>query len=475
MNTSPAGNAVKHGLSSKVYLPAHAQEPIGQIEEELIQIYSPESATESHIVRELSVAYWKRQEHDRLHSLRVEQEMKGAGELFDRQQQVKFQGDLFSLSQSPLLFCHVFGRTYLGAKFFRNLWSQISDSLSPNGSGMTLNQAWNAILSEQSPAHVQEIGSNGWWIFERFVASSPCPQEQIDEWLSQSGAKASKCAAHHANHHWQNAPDSGQSKTELQIRAKERLTYWSGVEDQLKPEYELEKNRFGMMSMGLGLGDKELMNESRLALRYWTTAQRIVEKLEGRLETLKKGRELQRHRVLQAELRETKQRERQNNRRYSKTGMELWEADQVQKFGPVPTAYESFKNLDVIENGYLTETESFDHNVSKVAETVAEPIEIVQAQHLSVQRFMTLVQNESTLVEGVQVAFHEWPDEDFTDPTYEKAVRLLAEIVDEDEAVSFCLKFSAEQYFRTNGITASGQLKGQTSMDSSSEISLDAT
>ena len=227
--------------------------------------------------------------------------------------------------------------------------------------------------------------------------------------------------------------------------------------------------------MGLGLGDKELMNESRLALRYSTTAQRIVEKLEGRLETLKKGRELQRHRVLQAELRETKQRERQNNRRYSKTGMELWEADQVQKFGPVPTAYESLKNLDVIENGYLTETESFDHNVSKVAETVVEPIEIVQEQHLSVQRFMTLVQNESNLVEGVQVAFHEWPDEDFTDPTYEKAVRLLAEIVDEDEAVSFCLKFSAEQYFRTNGITASGQLKGQTSMDSSSEISLDAT
>ena len=223
--------------------------------------------------------------------------------------------------------------------------------------------------------------------------------------------------------------------------------------------------------MGLGLGDKELMNESRLALRYWTTAQRIVEKLERRLETLKKGRELQRHRVLQAELRETNQRERQNNRRYSKTGMELWESDQVQKYGAIPPAYESFKNLDLIENGYQTESEP----VSKAPETEVEPIEISQSQHLTVQRVMTPVQNESNLLKGVQVGFHEWPDEDFTDPKNEKAFRLLAEIVDENEAVSFCLKFSAEQYFRKNGITASGRLKGQNSIEPNSEMSLDAT
>jgi hypothetical protein len=471
MHTSPAGNAVKHGLSSKLYMPAHAQEPICQIEEELIRIFSPESETESHIVRELSVAYWKRQEHDRLHSLRVEQETRVAGELFDRQQETKFREDLSNLNQGPQFFRDILGRTYLGAMYFRNLWSQISDSLSPSGSGMTLNQAWNAALSEQSPAHVQEINSQGWWIFERFLASSLCPQEQADEWLRQSGTKESKCDALHANHHLKNAPDSGQSKTELQIRARERLTHWSGVEDQLKPEYDLEKNRFGMMSMGLGLGDKELMNESRLALRYWTTAQRIVEKLERRLETLKKGRELQRHRVLQAELRETNQRERQNNRRYSKTGMELWESDQVQKYGAIPTAYESFKNLDLIENGYQTESES----VSKAPETEVEPIEISQSQHMTVQRVMTPVQNESNLLKGVQMAFHEWPDEDFTDPTNEKAFRLLAEIVDENEAVSFCLKFSAEQYFRKNGITASGRLKGQNSKEPNSEMSLDAT
>jgi hypothetical protein len=474
MHRSPAGNAVTHGLSGKVHMPVHAQESIRQIEAELIQMHRPESETESHIVRELSVAYWKRQEHDRLHTLKVEQEMENADDHFVHQQQVKFQGGLLSLRQDPQFFRDILGRTYLGAIYFRQLWSQISDSLNADGSGMTLNQAWNAALSEQSPAHVQEINSQGWWIFERFLASSLCPQEQTAEWLVQSGAKESKCESLHASHHLKNAPDSGQSKLELQIRANERVTYWSGVEDRLKPGYEMAKHRFGMMSMGLGQGDKDLMNDSKLALRYWTTAQRSVEKLEGRLDTLKKGRELQRHRLLQSEIRENNRRERQNNRRYNKAGMELWEADQVQKHGPIPTAYESFKNLDLIENGYLTDSETFDQNVCKTPEIVSEPVEIDRPQHLSVQSVMTPVQNGSHPSGSVPVAFHEWPDRDFTDPMNETAYRLLAKIEDENDAISFCLEFSAEQFRRRNAMTA-GRPKFQTLLEPNSEISLEAT
>ena len=52
-----ASNALKHGLSSKKYLPAQALPAITLLELQLIELHQPETDEEEYVIHELSIAY----------------------------------------------------------------------------------------------------------------------------------------------------------------------------------------------------------------------------------------------------------------------------------------------------------------------------------------------------------------------------------------------------------------------------------
>ena len=430
-----ASNALKHGLSSKKYLPEHALEAISQLEFELIELYQPETDNESHVVRELSVAYWQKQENDRIHSLAVENEIRISSDLFERQKLLKFHQDQAQWREFPQFGRDILARTYLGAQYFQQIWSEIASSLSHDTSEMTLDQAWNAALIEKSFPNIQKINPDGWWIFARFIASSGSPDHEIKDWIVRSGPISSLSAERMANQQLLKTPDPTLSKNELLKKALENTEIWTEIEDYLYTKHLEEKALFAQTAIGMGLGDDKLMAASKLALRYRSTAQSLVDKLQRRLEALRKGREQQRYRLLQATERENRRQQKQNDRRYSPAGVELWEADQVQKYGPIPSAYESSQNKSVYETGIETQIDQKTDQNDK-------------PQVLSVQGDEAPEQNGIQEQKTTENIFQSWPDSDFTDPWNDRARTVLGQIRVSDEAQKCCDDFRNEKIRR---------------------------
>ena len=430
-----ASNALKHGLSSKKYLPVHALPAISLLELQLIELHQPETDEEGYVIHELSIAYWQKQENDRIHCLTVENENRIAGDIFERQQFLKFHQDQAQWRQFPQFGRDILARTYLGAQLFQQIWSEIAHSLSNDTSEMTLEQAWNAALIEKSFPDIQKINEDGWWIFSRFLASSSSPEDEIKDWIGRSNATASRSAERLVNQQILKAPNSELSKTELLKRALENVEIWADIEEYLSTKHEEEKAVFAQTAIGMGLGDEKLMAASKLALRYRTSAQARVDKLQRRLDALCRGRERERHRLIQATERESRRQQKQNDRRYSQAGMELWEADQVSKNGPIPSAYESIQNRSVYEVGIPTRMD----DESDSPETL---------QHPSVQSYAAPVQNEIQESETPGNIFQSWPDSDFTGPWNERARRLMSQIKGEDEAQKCCDDFRNEKIRR---------------------------
>ena len=435
-----ASNALKHGLSSKKYLPVQALPAITLLELQLIELHQPETDEEEYVIHELSIAYWKKQENDRIHSLAVENENRIASDIFERQQFLKFHQDQAQWRQFPQFGRDILARTYLGAKLFQQIWAGIATSLSADVPEMTLEQAWNAALIEKSFPDIQKINEDGWWIFSRFLASSSSTEDEIKDWIVRSDATASRSAERLVNQQILKAPNPELSKTELLEKALENVEIWAEIEEYLSTKHDEEKAAFAQTAIGMGLGDEKLMAASKLALRYRTSAQTLVDKLQRRLDALCRGRERERHRLIQATERESRRQQKQNDRRYSQAGMELWEADQVAKNGPIPSAYESIQNRSVYEVGIPT----------RMDEETDFP---EMLQHPFVQSYAAPVQNEIQDWKTSGNIFQSWPDSDFTGPWNERARRLMSQIKGENEAQKCCDDFLNEKIRRLKMIS----------------------
>ncbi len=435
------GNALKHGLSSKSHFPHHAQQLIAQIELDLDALYQPESDKERHALQELAVAYWQNQETDRFHQARIEKEARIAANLYDHQQIEKFHENQKLWNNSPQFARDLLGNTSLGALFFEKIWSDIAGSLESLNSQreMTLEQAWNAAQSEKSFADVARISSEGLWIFARFLALSNDPEAEISDWIERSHASSSKSAARQANQYRNHAPDPETAKMQLLAMAKERSAFWSDKARQLNLENDYEKTQFCQNACGLGLGNSKLMNEAQLALRYRNSTQVRVDKAIRRIEALQKGRELNRHRLLQANEREARRHERLNHRPYNLSEIENWEALQVQKNGPVPSAYESIQQRNLYESGFITDPET-----ETDVETDAKTDSVESVQYSTVQSFEPKKQNEHETTGAMSYSFMTWPDSEFRDPNVKRARVELQKITNESEAEQYCIHFNME-------------------------------
>ena len=66
MDTTSAGNAVRHGLSGLRHMPKGREAELGPIERDLIESRLPETPEQLEIVHELAFAMWQKGEHERV-------------------------------------------------------------------------------------------------------------------------------------------------------------------------------------------------------------------------------------------------------------------------------------------------------------------------------------------------------------------------------------------------------------------------
>ena len=365
-------NAVRHGLSSSLYVPEERIPFVEQIRMELIHIHQPQSADERDCVSELALARWKSSECDRQMDLRARSESAQAGMIFDRQMLDQFEIDEKLWHSNPRFRRDPLGQTYHGAALFEQLWSEILHSLHSKIQNISLQQARNMAMLLGSSSKIHELSLDGHWLFSRFLKMEPNPGQTIIWWTHSSETIAVAGDTKVIDHHLYTAPDKSASCKELKDRATQEHQFWKLRKRDLEMEYATRRKQFIEMSMGTGLGDPKLANEARLGLRYQITAQNRADKLLRRLDGLKRQRMLLEHRSAQADEREERRLERE-------------------------TRDES--------GGYTTESNLYKENrlVKAELETVMEDLasmmgqiepEIYNTQELPVQEVATAVQNK---------------------------------------------------------------------------------
>ncbi len=289
----PAANALRHGMTATRFVPPEQNARRLAIRSRLIAIYRPESREEIHCVDELALAEaqlydieaaaWKRFDWERAH----------ARERFDRRMRDQLDKDLAAWHANPFLWRDILAMTWLGASHLARVWAEIADTLANSESACPLERIFDAVASQESPFDVDNICFQGIWIIQRHLATTPDPQAEIERWFELTCDKNHKPRPDQRSRaRWflDHAPDPATARRELLAKAMSECDRWTLQANDLRSRYETDREHAADRAVGFVPSDEKSTRESRLTLRYLIAARNRVEKLERRLEALKKLR-----------------------------------------------------------------------------------------------------------------------------------------------------------------------------------------
>lgn len=289
----PAANALRHGMTARRFVAPDHAERMWAIQAHLFGIYEPVSNEEIHCLEELAlaqaqlfdveVAAWKRLEWEKSH----------ARERYDRHMCDQFDKDLAACRENPCIWLDILAMTWLGASHMARVWAEIADHLSQTPARCPLDRILDAIASQKSDCIVDTICLEGRWVLQRHLAISPDPQAELEAWLkigSTGADEPRKDQRAYAQRILENAPDPATAQRELLEKAIAERDRWALKANDLRSRYETDRDLAADRAVFYVPADEKATRESRLALRYLTAARNRVEKLERRIEALRRLR-----------------------------------------------------------------------------------------------------------------------------------------------------------------------------------------
>jgi hypothetical protein len=311
--SSPAANAVKHGFTASKILSAETLALSEAIQVNLTQTHAPQSPEEIEAISELALAKAQQFEVERALRLKIEAEKANAALTYDRAAADAYDKDVEAWKADPANRRAILGATCQGAARFADLWGKLIEDLAPDGGGVPFERACEAAMAMGSPWQVDRIGGDGQWIMARYVRIAPDPDAAMELWAKESNARdglaftlnrARKLAAQ--------PTDAVVAHCELVRLATREYDRWTLRSNELRTKYETDRAAAHESAIGTGSGDKSLEREFRLLNRYAAGARNRADRLQRRLDTLKKGRLLAAHRAQQAADREARHRQRES-------------------------------------------------------------------------------------------------------------------------------------------------------------------
>lgn len=288
VSKSPS-NALKHGLTSRHFVPENARDLVEEIRQDLFAIHSPETGEEKQLVADLAVALWQNSEHDRLFYERQAYEQAIAGDLYAEQAQTRFQEQLEQLRSTPGLTISAFSATWLGAlymqKSFQNALASLSESLP-----LSFQQITDCINAIGEEWRLDLYSARGRKIMAWHLALVTNPEEEIARWVAASEPGSAAEADERARHHYASAPDTATSRCELIDLLEAELVKVNVQVTALQKEFESRRELFKSANAGFGLGDPTVTKAAMLAFRYRTTAYNRSNRLFKELDKLKAER-----------------------------------------------------------------------------------------------------------------------------------------------------------------------------------------
>jgi hypothetical protein len=294
--SNPAANAVKHGFCSKKILTPETYARAEVIREELTRIHEPWSDEETDAIATLAIARAQQFELELAMRAKVDIERAKCAEIHERNAERRLEIDLANFRDKPEIYGQVLSMTWHGADWLRKLWQRIAELVTPDSSGergcLPFHLACDAATVLGGPWQVDRAGSEAAWMMARFVRISPEPDTAIELWANQSNAPdGRKFSLMHARWLVGRAPtDPAVAAAELHSRATGELSRITQLANKLRSNYETELANAAEVVVGTGSGDPAMEKEFRLLTRYLTAARNRADRLEKRLDTLKRDR-----------------------------------------------------------------------------------------------------------------------------------------------------------------------------------------
>ena len=292
-SVDPAANALSHGMTARRFVAPDQADRMWAIQAHLFAIHDPVSNEEVHCVEELALAQAQLYDVEVAAWERLEWEKSHARERYDRHTRDQFDKDLAACRKNPYIWLDILTMTWLGACHMARVWAEIADQLAQTPARCPLDRILDAIASQKSDYRVDTIDSEGRWILQRHLAISPDPRAELEAWLkigcTGAGEPRDDQRAY-ARRILEKAPDPATAQRELLEKAIAERDRWTLKANDLRSRYETDRNLAADRAVFYVPADEKATRESRLALRYLTAARNRVEKLERRIEALRRLR-----------------------------------------------------------------------------------------------------------------------------------------------------------------------------------------
>lgn len=295
-NPGPAANALKHGFCASKILSAETLERAESIREDLLKAHEPWSREESDAVDQLAIARAQQFELERALHLKITEEKARAMELFERAALDTFAADLAKARENPSVYAPLIGLTWHGAVWLRKHWLQVADDLAADLagsiSGIAFQAACDCALALGGAWQVDQVDAASAWVMASYVRIAPEPEAAIDLWVDRSKAPDGRAFALARAHRLvdKTPADPAVAAADLAEKAKAENDRWSLQASKLRANYETALAHAAEAAVGTGSGDAKLEKDFRLLNRYLTSARNRGDRLERRLDQLKKDR-----------------------------------------------------------------------------------------------------------------------------------------------------------------------------------------
>lgn len=289
-------NATKHGLTATRYVSPEQAQRREAIKAELESTHRPETDEESELIDRLALERARLYDAEANHRARVQAEKLVAQELYERRARDRFVLDLKAWRKDPTIMGRVFTETYHGTAFLADLWGSVAAGLK-EGLGVTDEQMRDMVASVASHWQVSQINAAGARLMGFFLSMQDDPENAVERWVDDSRDGEDRPGLrkedqHRARRMLATAPPAAEASSALMDEAMRQTERWTKHAKDLRTKYEMGRSLAPETAMGLGASDPDSAKAARLAFRYLISATNRVEKLERRLEAIKKMRPL---------------------------------------------------------------------------------------------------------------------------------------------------------------------------------------
>jgi hypothetical protein len=296
MSEISSRNALRHGLTSKIHLLPEDQADYDFIHQELLDTFSPETKDELLILADMAHSRVCASRAHRIINLNIEEEARLLPKVMNSKAHDAFLGLLEQFPARPEIVHKSMMQNIFGIEHLIAIVEKAHKSLTKPRPSISIRMMHELIRAIGSRAEIDLSTPEAFDLMVLFFAQLPNPSDLIAQWEKTATNFENPMGPRLLKEALADHPDRKKARADLTARIGEHLEKLRAAHAKFSEEWNLQISRSVEINFGMGLGDPDRANQSKLMHRYATTNSNRFDRLADRL------RSQIRQRLRQAEL-----------------------------------------------------------------------------------------------------------------------------------------------------------------------------